>query len=807
MNKRILALLLSLITVLCQSTLCFGEDLIDTEVYAEDSAALAAVEVVEGSEFVVSGDVWNEFTVKNATYSVEGGVAKFVADKNKKGNNEYITAATEMPVGSYDEFTIKIKYTNVATPTSNAIKDNGFYIPRIKVELECSVDGGVQKNEVLVSAVTGDSTQTYTTADYVEVTGKLSDMEGYGDLTATKINIYPVYGFKKGTAEIESITVKPAAATEEPEQPDTTDDLVWNFDSEAEVTQWASSNASQVKLSYDANGYMKYVSTVTTSSGWMTTPVEFPGAKYNKLKFRAKINNYTATTVSAALDAAPFLEMYYSCINASGESQGPKGGYSVTASYNATLGIDNLYSTDWAEYELDLTKLKGWSDAQTITQLRLDVAKNASGTVYLDYIRLCYEEPVVEPEPPVVEPDEPDEPDGPVDEPDTPAAPVTDGEQWYSNYFDTEADAAQWVANSKSQASVTWVEGGYMKFVSTPTTNANGGQQSGWATTKVAFGKNQYYRMNMRVKLENCSVPFSGGATPFFTIYYMGTNAAGATQNYSSSFAINLKYQYEEGEDGLFYSDWVDYEIDLGSIPGWSTMNEVAEFRIDFIKNGAGTIYLDYINFLSLPAVSTLTYNDIEQADMTKVPVDAKTIEAYVSQPFNAITKNDISIYEKPAEGSDERVEVEISKVAYTASTGKIAVTLGGEMLSNTDYVFEIKDTAMVNSKQTLYRPIAKEFRTDASAFEIEASMIDANSAKVTYINTGARKNVIAIATAWNGTQYVGKVIAPVEAKVGNTDVTLDYSGLGGDKVEIVTWEFVNGVPKAYGKKVFEFTR
>lgn len=807
MNRKILALLLSLVMILCQSTMCFGEDLIDSEVYAEEAVELSSVTVPVGSDFVVSGDIWNEFSVKNATYSVEGGIAKFVADMNKKGNNEYISAAAEMPVGSYDEFTVKIKYTNVKTPTSNAVKDNGYYIPRIKLEFECLVDGGVQKNDVIVSAVTGDESQVYTTADFVEVSGKLSDIEGYDEsLTATKINIYPVYGFKAGTAEIESVTVKPAENTGtepeppvvEPEEPDDTAALVWNFDTAAEVAQWTPSASSQVKVSHESEGYMKYVSTVTSSSGWMTTPVEFPGNKYNTIKYRAKVENYEPTCVSG-VGNAPFLEMYYSCIDENGQTQVPKGGYSISRTYGANLGSDGLYNRDWTEYEIDLTKLKGWSTAQSITQLRLDVAKNASGTVYLDYIQLCYEEPVVDPEPPVVDPDDP------IVDPDKPEVPVIEGEQWFEYNFNTEADVAAWAPNSKNQIATSLVDGEYMKYVSTPTTNASGNKQSGWATAKVNFDGNQYYKMIMRAKIENYERTFSGSSAPYFTIYYEGKNASGATQSAANSYSINVNYKASEDENGLFNSDWVEYEIDFANLKGWDTMSEVSNFRIDFAKNAGGTVYVDYIRFLSLPAINSLTYNDMSGADMTKVPVDAKSIEAYISQPVNKIGIDDIAIYEKSDDA--EKVYVGIKDVRYTVANGKIAVTLDEEMLSDTEYVFEIKSSAMVNSKQSLYRPIAKEFRTDASSFEVEITDLGDGSALVKYVNTGAAKNIALIATAWDGTKFVGKEILPVSAENGITEELIDYSSLGGDRVEIITWEFNKGIPKVYGKKVVEIVR
>ncbi|MBQ8526112.1 MAG: hypothetical protein IJ460_05285 [Clostridia bacterium] len=812
MNKKILALLLSLIMVLCQSTLCFGEDLID----AEEAVLLSDLAVVEGQDIVISGDTWSVFGTKKSTLTPnQDGSATFVpgGSGSSAGRSEYITVSTELPLKTYGEAVIRMKYTDVAGVTSRAEKDNGYYIPGVRVEFVCSVDGGMQTEVLTGKAVTGSESQTYTNDGYVDVTINIADIEGYANLTATTINIYPMYGFKSGTVDMESITIKyvePAADDntdgDNTDNDDAAQTLEYNFESQSDVEQWKPSSTNQIATSWVDGGYMKYVSTITSSSGWITNDVSFAGGLYNRMAVRAKIENYTRTTVSTALGKEPFMEMYYSCVYPGGEEKGARAGYSITQSYKATEGADGLFSGDWAEYEIDLTKLKDWSNVETITQIRLDLAKNAAGTVYVDYIRFYYEEPVVEPDPPAVDPDEPDNPDEPVEDPDKPEAPVIEGEQWYEMNFDTEADVAVWALNDKAQVQTSWVEGGYMKYVSTPITRNDGVKQSGWATATVDFDGNQYYKFKMRVKLENYERAFISNAAPHIEVYYSGKNAAGNKQDVSGSFRGAMSYQATEGEDGLFNSDWVEYEFDLANLGGWSTMTAITSFRIDFVKNAAGTVYVDYIKFLSLPAIETMTYNGTENADMTKVPVDAKTLEAYISQPLNTITKNDISVYEKSDD--DERVEVEISKVSYTASTGKITAELAGEMLSNTDYVFEIKNTAMANSKQTLYKPVAKEFRTDSAAFETEVEAIDAGSAKVTYINTGSSsKNVVAIATAWDGTKYVGKVIAPTAATVGTTEVTLDYSKLGGSRVEIITWEFVKGSPKAYGKKVVEIVR
>ena len=95
MNKKILARLLSLVMLLCQSTLCFGEEAASAqEVASEDAELFADGDLFEGTaDIEISGDMWSSFTVSNASYSVADGIGKFVADKNKRGNNEMISGA------------------------------------------------------------------------------------------------------------------------------------------------------------------------------------------------------------------------------------------------------------------------------------------------------------------------------------------------------------------------------------------------------------------------------------------------------------------------------------------------------------------------------------------------------------------------------------------------------------------------------------------------------------------------------------------------------------------------------------------
>ena len=802
MNRKIIALLLSLVMVLCQSTLCFGEELAE----ASEEVILSAIEIPENSDFEISGDAWDNFTAKKATFTKNGdGSATFVpgGSGSTAGRSECIAAEAAIPFVKYDEVIVSLKYTDVSGHTSKAEKDNGFYVPTIKVEFECVVDGGTSIQALVGKPVTGDSTQVYTTGDYVDVALNISSIEDYKNLTSSKVTIYPMYGFKNGTVDIKSITVKKSEIVEEPDEPGvpeiTVEPIVWNFDSD---TNGFENQSGRVLTLTNIGGILKCENSTASGSGYMvdkTVNVGFDGEKYNRIEMKVKLENCEST--NGSITAAEF---YWSGKNKStGETMGIAQSRSEFVQYLGAKLSNGTYSTaDYIIVDAEFAP-KNWSDC-IINEFRMDPVKNAAGTVYIDYIKLYYKDPAsIEPDEPEV-PDTPTEPDEPVEDPDKPEDVVIAGEQWLEMNFDSAEEL--WSPNDKKQVTMTWLDGGYMKFVSTPTVNSQGVSQSGWATKKVAFDGNQYYKMIMRAKIEDYQRTFNGSSAPYFTMYYAGVNAAGNKQNASSSFAMNVNYTAEENDMGLFNGDWVEYEVDLSSLGGWATMQEVNEFRIDFAKNAAGTVYVDYIRFLSLPAIEILTYNEIADSDITKVPTEVKTFEAYVSQPLHTITKNDVRIYEK----SDEAVkaEVDLNNVVYSAANKKITVEIAGELLSDTDYVFEIKNTALVNKSQKLYRAIAKEFHTDASSFETKIEAVDNGSAKVIYENTGASaRNIVAVATAWNGTKYLGKVIVPVNAVPGTTEIVVDYSGLEGNEIELISWEFVNGKPKAHGKKIVKFAR
>ncbi len=292
MNKKIIALLLSLVMILCQSTLCFGEELAE----ASEEVILSAIEIPENSDFEISGDAWNDFTAKKATFTKnDDGSATFVLGGSGNGRSECIAAEAAIPFVKYDEVIVSLKYTDVSGQTSRAEKDNGFYVPTFRVEFECVVDGGTSIQVLVGKPVTGDSTQVYTTGDYVDVALNISSIEDYKNLTSSKVTIYPMYGFKKGTVDIKSITVKKSEIVEEPDDPevpgDTVEPIVWDFETD---TNGFENQSGRVLTLTNIGGILKCENSTASGSGYMvdkTVNVGFDGGKYNRIEMKVKLEN------------------------------------------------------------------------------------------------------------------------------------------------------------------------------------------------------------------------------------------------------------------------------------------------------------------------------------------------------------------------------------------------------------------------------------------------------------------------------------------------------------------------------------
>ena len=123
-------------------------------------------------------------------------------------------------------------------------------------------------------------------------------------------------------------------------------------------------------------------------------------------------------------------------------------------------------------------------------------------------------------------------------------------------------------------------------------------------------------------------------------------------------------------------------------------------------------------------------------------------------------------------------------------------------------YALGIYSNALANEKHGLYKAIKATFTTEKGVLECNATG-DGNSAEFAFSNAGESKNVVLVATVWDGDKYVGKVTEPYQIATGDSTYTFNYASVtGGDRAEVTVWEYADGkVNAVYGKKVFTFER
>ena len=220
------------------------------------------------------------------------------------------------------------------------------------------------------------------------------------------------------------------------------------------------------------------------------------------------------------------------------------------------------------------------------------------------------------------------------------------------------------------------------------------------------------------------------------------------------------------------------------------------------LKNGEGTVFVDYIRFLSYPCIDGIEYDGNAVTEGTRVPLDVKKIDAILSQKILSLDAGCVSIY------NEDRAKLGVENVSYDAASGRVSVSVLGTMESNSTYTFEIGTGAKVNANQNLYTPIAKSFKTAAAEFEVSVTAADTDSANVIFENSSvAAKKVLAIATLWDGDKYVGKVILPCTVETGTSDVVLRFAQFGGNRAEVTVWELSGTSPRVFGKRVYTVER
>ena len=181
--------------------------------------------------------------------------------------------------------------------------------------------------------------------------------------------------------EVDGKTEIPAAPDPDPSSGE---EVVYGFEfnNDGDTEGWKTAGTATTDVK---DGIAKFS---LKNNAWIEnkTTARYDGGEVYKLVMRARITNAAKPTDSAM----PYVRFYYTAYAADGSklNQSEARKYDFTYA-NAVQKGDGTFDSDWAEYEIDLSSVTGFSTAKSIEDIRLDILKNsASGTVEIDYIRL-----------------------------------------------------------------------------------------------------------------------------------------------------------------------------------------------------------------------------------------------------------------------------------------------------------------------------------------------------------------------------------------------------------------------------------
>ena len=623
-----------------------------------------------------------------------------------------------------------------------------------------------------------------------------------------------------------------------------------------------SSNNSKLSLSV-ADGVL--TGTLTDREVYMFVPLNnIDGSYYNTLKIRVKAEEARDNEDSLAKNAN--ITMYFK-----GVSKIDGSDLNYTSARRKGFYLSGLVENngvwsndDYVEYVVDLSTLTDWSDA-IVTQLRIDPLKNLLGTFKIDYIEIYHKEltgitvapsamevPLsqqataadyvkshitsviavyndgseIEAQDYTVTVEENTATVTYMDKtatidltfveeviPPTPDDEVAEGEEYILYDFNEGTDGFTESGDVTISQIVTDDGITALEYISSVDTAA-GKTETGFIAKNVNYNPGQVYKIEMRVKFVGVTPVFGTGTTPAYNVIYAGS-IDGKEFVGDSHHQITGTYSDIELTEGEYWSkdgDWHIVTIDPTKANGTKTKSDgtvvevnwgksiIEQIRFDILKKSNGIVLVDYIKMYSVPSVTDIVF-DNGGISASAVPVGTEKITLTLSDSLYEVKKNAVSVV------SADGVSVEVKSVSHEKSTNKVVITIG-ELDSMTDYAVLINSNALANERQSLYKAIKATFTTEKGELECNAAG-DGNSAEFTFVNAGESKNVVLVATVWDGDKFVGKYTQPYQIAAGDSTYTFNYSSvLGGDRAEVTVWDYADGTVKTvYGKKVFTFDR
>lgn len=376
-------------------------------------------------------------------------------------------------------------------------------------------------------------------------------------------------------------------------------------------------------------------------------------------------------------------------------------------------------------------------------------------------------------------------------DPGRPSDEILPGEEIRSLDFKTSDDLKYFKSKAEVKTSIKYNE--YMEY---KTESMGIGATSGLPASyyidsdfaSAPIDANKHYRLQIRMKIDEQTM--KGSSDGHFKLYFKGDNGV----NMSESNCDPYYYTFRTDADGKYGTDWFTFEIDLSASDHWKKASQITGMRFDFLKNAAGTVLVDYIRFIAMPAVTELSYTNAAGTtvvgDGMTVASDTQYLNIKLSQKLLTGIK-----YSLVNEYSSE-ANIDMSKTEYIASENTIKLAILGGLETSSVYTLTVDSSTDLSNNDTkvvqkLYRPLTFSFKTEADPITAEV-VKGADSSVINYANnTGDDVVLVAIATVWNGNTFVSKniVATPVAAYSSVNGVVVNHTA-GGNTAEVVVMKY-----------------
>ena len=376
-------------------------------------------------------------------------------------------------------------------------------------------------------------------------------------------------------------------------------------------------------------------------------------------------------------------------------------------------------------------------------------------------------------------------------DPGRPDDSIPAGEEVYSLDFKDEDDLKFFKSTSNVKTSLKYGE--YMEY---KTESLGIGGTSGLPASYYidsdfsndVINSDMYYRLQIRMKVEKQVL---GSGDGYFKMYFKGDNNVSMKEDNTDP----VTYAYRTDEEGNYGTDWFTVDLDLSKSTAWKTASNITSIRFEFLKNVAGTVLVDYIRFIALPAVTELSYTNNAG---TTVVGDGMTVAAdtqYLNIKFSQKFPGELKYSLVNEYGTEANIDMNNTKYEAADNTLKLAI-LGGLETSSTytlsidsSYDFAQTDATLT---QKLYRPLTYSFKTELDPITADVTK-GADSTTINYANkTDNDAVLVAIATVWNGNAFVTKNISVTTVLANDTvnGVVVNHTLAAGETAEVVVMKY-----------------